>query len=90
MKPNPGRNDPRASALLGFAPLDGRRRPSLRGSFLRFKESLALLRAVLREIFDESAYERFLLRNQLSPSVETYATFCTERDRTKACRPRCC
>jgi hypothetical protein len=46
--------------------------------------------AILREIFDESAYERFLVRNHLCPGAETYARFCAEQDKTKGRRPRCC
>ncbi len=46
--------------------------------------------AVLDEIFDESAYGRFLARNQLTPSRENYAAFRTEHEHSKMRRPRCC
>ncbi len=46
--------------------------------------------AVLREIFDESAYERFLCRHGLNPSAATYAAFCCEHQSVKSRRPRCC
>ena len=52
--------------------------------------SLRLLICALREIFDESAYERFLLRHKLPPSRGTYAQFLREQELTKARRPRCC
>jgi hypothetical protein len=52
--------------------------------------ALRLLMAALREIFDESAYSRFLERGQLTPSREAYAAFCREYEVAKARRPRCC
>lgn len=52
--------------------------------------SLRLLISTLREIFDESAYERFLLRHKLTPCRATYAQFLREQELTKARRPRCC
>ena len=52
--------------------------------------SLRLLICTLREIFDESAYERFLLRYKLSRCRATYAQFLREQELTKARRPRCC
>jgi len=44
----------------------------------------------LREIFDENAYERFLLRTHSSPSVASYREFMREREEAMARRPRCC
>jgi len=55
-----------------------------------FTDALALLLAALREIFDESAYTRFLSRTQTVASREAYAAFCREYDAAKARRPRCC
>ncbi len=49
-----------------------------------------LVTAVLREIFDESAYDRFLARTQTLRSVESYREFMREREMTAARRPRCC
>lgn len=46
--------------------------------------------ATLREIFDESAYERYLARNQVRSSVGAYASFRREHELAKARRPRCC
>jgi hypothetical protein len=54
------------------------------------KRVLGLLISTLREIFDESAYERFLLRQNLSRCRATYAQFLREQELTKARRPRCC
>jgi len=50
--------------------------------------SLAL--ATLREIFDESAYDRFLARRGLTPSAASYADFRLEHETTKVHPPRCC
>ncbi|HXP17186.1 MAG TPA: hypothetical protein VN868_08795 [Terriglobales bacterium] len=55
-----------------------------------FTHSLAVLVAALREIFDESAYARFLNRRQIASSSEAYAAFCRECEEGKARRPRCC
>jgi hypothetical protein len=55
-----------------------------------FTALLAILTAALREIFDESAYQRFLVRRGLQSSPATYADFCSEHETAKARRPRCC
>jgi hypothetical protein len=44
----------------------------------------------MREIFDESAYARFLRQRRMSSSAESYAEFCREQAAAKARRPRCC
>ena len=49
-----------------------------------------LIRATLREIFDESAYERFLRRHQVHPSRESYRSFLREAALRRERRPRCC
>jgi len=49
-----------------------------------------LLMAVLREIFDESAYCRFLKRTRTERSRESYAEFLREHEILTARRPRCC
>jgi hypothetical protein len=56
----------------------------------RLKSSFRILLATLQEIFDESAYARFLTQRQLSSSRATYAAFRQEYEVTKARRPRCC
>jgi hypothetical protein len=52
--------------------------------------SFKLLAAILREIFDESAYQRFLNRSRLQSSPNAYAIFCQENEQAKSRRPRCC
>lgn len=52
--------------------------------------ALKLGTATLREIFDESAYERFLARRKLATSAAAYAQFCRDREHTVMRRPRCC
>jgi hypothetical protein len=55
-----------------------------------FKSVIHNIRAVLREIFDESAYDRFLLRTKASRSVASYHDFMRERDAAILKKPRCC
>ena len=56
----------------------------------RFRRVLALLRAMAEEIFDETAYQRFLHRRRLLSSATAYAAFLREQEFAKARRPRCC
>ena len=56
----------------------------------RIKAILMTALAMLREIFDESAYARYLEKNQLRSSRQAYAGFLRERELVKARRPRCC
>jgi hypothetical protein len=46
--------------------------------------------AALREIFDESAYDRFLLRTNAARSIASYRAFTSERDAALVKKPRCC
>ena len=46
--------------------------------------------AALREIFDESAYARFLERQGATSSPAAYANFLRESEAAKTQRPRCC
>jgi hypothetical protein len=46
--------------------------------------------AMLREIFDEAAYARFLERAGMSVSRESYAMFRREFEEGKVRRPKCC
>ena len=46
--------------------------------------------AALREVFDESAYARFLDRSRMQSSPQAYAAFCRERESVQGRRPRCC
>jgi hypothetical protein len=49
-----------------------------------------ILLAMLREIFDENAYQRFLLRTGSVASVQSYREFMRERESAMATKPRCC
>ena len=51
---------------------------------------LRTIRAALREIFDESAYDRFLLRTHALRSIASYREFTRERDAAMVKKPRCC
>ena len=55
-----------------------------------FGRVIRTIRAALREIFDESAYDRFLSRTHASRSVGTYREFTRERDAAMVEKPRCC
>jgi hypothetical protein len=63
---------------------------TLKDFFPRLKSAMRTLRAALREIFDESAYDRFLLRTHASRSVASYREFTNERDAALLKKPRCC
>jgi hypothetical protein len=56
----------------------------------QLKSCARVFLATLREIFDESAYARFLSQRQLVSSRAAYACFRREYEVTKARRPRCC
>jgi len=49
-----------------------------------------LLLSILREIFDEAAYSRFLSRHGMRSCPRAYVAFMREQELTKARRPRCC
>ena len=59
-------------------------------SRFRIRRALALLRAIMAEIFDEAAYQRFLHRHRLLSSRIAYAAFLREQEFAKTRRPRCC
>ena len=54
------------------------------------REAINVVLAALREIFDESAYRRFLERKRMVSSREAYAEFLQENELLRARRPRCC
>jgi hypothetical protein len=56
----------------------------------RLVKAARIMLATLREIFDESAYERFLRRTQMGSSPVAYAAFRQEFEESKTRRPRCC
>lgn len=55
-----------------------------------FALAYVVLRATLREIFDESAYDRFLARTRLERSAISYRAFMREREDAMAHKQRCC
>jgi hypothetical protein len=55
-----------------------------------FLQVLALMLATVREIFDESAYQRFLSQRQLGSSPAAYALFLREQETHRARQPKCC
>jgi hypothetical protein len=55
-----------------------------------FVATTSLLQAILREIFDESAYSRFLSRHEMVSCRGSYAAFLREQENVKARRPKCC
>jgi hypothetical protein len=46
--------------------------------------------ATLQEIFDETAYTRFLKRASMASSSEAYAAFRRESEEARLRRPKCC
>ena len=49
-----------------------------------------ILSATLQEVFDESAYRRFLIRGKLNSSCCAYAMFLKENEQERSRRTRCC
>lgn len=45
---------------------------------------------LLRELADETAYQRHLRAHHLNPSPEEWRRFCDERLRAKYARSKCC
>ena len=56
----------------------------------RLRTFFRLLYAALREIFDESAYARFLQRQKVESSPAAYRAFQRDGEAARARRPRCC
>jgi hypothetical protein len=52
--------------------------------------AFAVLAEMMKEIFDESAYRRFLDRSRLESSPDAYAIFRKENEQAKAQKLRCC
>lgn len=50
----------------------------------------SLMLALLRELADESAYQRHLAANRREHSAEEWRKFSDERLRAKYFRPKCC
>lgn len=49
-----------------------------------------VLAATIHEIFDESAYERYLARTQDTRSAASYSAFVREQEAAIPHKPRCC
>jgi hypothetical protein len=64
--------------------------PSIRSLWERIVAARKLAAAVLREIFDESAYERFLAQHSLPSTAAAYSQFCCEREAIKVGPTKCC
>jgi hypothetical protein len=56
----------------------------------QLRKIIATIAATLREIFDESAYARFLAYHKLSSCPSAYAAFLREQENIKSRRPKCC
>jgi hypothetical protein len=54
------------------------------------RQVLGIVAAVLREIFDEAAYARFLEKQGAVSSREAYAQFLRESEGARVRRARCC
>ena len=54
------------------------------------KRAASLLVALLRELADENAYQRYLAARGLSPSPEAWRCFSTARLSARFERPKCC
>jgi hypothetical protein len=57
---------------------------------IRIAQAARIFMAMLREIFDEAGYARYLDRVQIESSREAYAAFLRERETIVSRRPRCC
>ena len=54
------------------------------------RRTAALLVALLRELADENAYQRYLLARGLAPSPEAWRCFSNARLAARFERPKCC
>jgi hypothetical protein len=79
--PEPPLRTPASSAVNGRSIVNGQ---SSIGNFFR------LLAATFREIFDENAYSRFLARNALPSTGESFRAFQRENAIRRERRARCC
>ena len=59
-------------------------------ALLRLRNAFSLAIAALREIFDESAYARFLARSHATSSPAAYSAFLREQGEIQKRRHRCC
>ena len=56
----------------------------------RLVKAFRIAGEILREIFEESAYARYLARHGASVGRSSYAAFLREQEVLKARRPKCC
>lgn len=56
----------------------------------RLRAVLAIVRGILKELADESAYERHLSAHGVEASAEEWRRFSDERLRAKYARAKCC
>jgi hypothetical protein len=54
------------------------------------RNAARILLEIIREIFDEASYARFLQREQMQSSPQAYAAFWGDREGAHARRPKCC
>jgi hypothetical protein len=70
------------------------RRPRLSGGLQAavdgLNQAIQVFCLTLREIFDESAYSRFLARQNIGNSSHAYAAFLRDNQKQRERRPRCC
>jgi hypothetical protein len=63
-------------------------------TFARMRSSCTrvfiLMREALREIFDEAAYARYLVRHHATNSTDAYSAFLRESENARAKKARCC
>jgi len=65
-------------------------REALCGAVRVIRVVIATSISTLREISDENAYARFLVRNQIHSSMDSYRAFRLQNESLKARRPKCC
>jgi hypothetical protein len=83
--------DCRPSGAISSCSAPARHRGELRAHGAKsVAQALTTLLAVLREIFDEAAYDRYLAQNRASRSVSSYREFLRQRETVVARKPRCC
>lgn len=56
----------------------------------KLRRAFYLVLTTLREIFDERAYDRYLVRTGFEQGRESYGMFIAEREAMAATKPRCC
>lgn len=56
----------------------------------RLREFARIVAGILKELSDESAYERHLAAHKRAHSGEEWRRFCEERLRAKYANPKCC